>query len=88
MRHELGTKADELATRARDEWVPLFQSGEGTNGHADATADAFTDGPSTLQDAAADAGVASGEAAAQAATDTAEAINESYDTVDRESPTT
>jgi gas vesicle protein len=85
MRHELGTKADELATKARDEWVPLFQSGETTNGHADSAADAFADTSSNLEDAAAEAGAASGEAATQAATDTAEAINESYDTVDRES---
>ena len=87
MRHELGTKADEIATKARDEWVPLFQN-EATNGHADATADADAIGDTSvnLEEAAAEAGSASGEAAEQAASDTAEAINESYDTVDRESP--
>jgi gas vesicle protein len=85
MRHELGTKADELATKARDEWVPLFQSGETTNGHADTATDAFADASSNLEDAAAEAGAASGEVAEQAATETAEAINETYDTVDRES---
>ncbi len=87
MRHELGTKADEIATRARDEWVPLFQS-EASNGHADAAAEAISDTSASLQEGAAEAGTASGEAAEQAAADTAEAINESYDTVDRESPTT
>jgi len=86
MRHELGTKADELATKARDEWVPLFQSGETTNGHAETAAEAIGDTSASLEEAAAEAGAASGEAANQAATDTAEAINESYDTVDRESP--
>jgi gas vesicle protein len=85
MRHELGTKADELATKARDEWVPLFQN-EATNGHADAAAEAIGDTSASLEEAAAEAGAASGEAADQVATDTAEAINESYDTVDRESP--
>jgi gas vesicle protein len=84
MRQELGTRADELATKARDEWVPLFQN-EGTNGHADTVATAIPDASPTLEEAAAEAGAASGEAADQAATDTAEAINESYDTVDRES---
>jgi gas vesicle protein len=85
MRHELGTKADELATKARDEWVPLFQN-ETTNGHTGAAADAIGDASPNLEEAAAEAGAASGEAAEQAATDTAEAINESYDTIDRESP--
>lgn len=85
MRHELGAKADEIATKARDEWVPIFQSGE-TNGHSDAAADAIGDATANVGEAAAEAGAASGEIAEQAATDTAEAINESYDTVDRESP--
>jgi gas vesicle protein len=84
MRHELGSKADELATKARDEWVPIFQN-EATNGHADTAATAIPDASPTLEEAAAEAGAASGEAADQAAADTAEAINESYDTVDRES---
>jgi gas vesicle protein len=84
MRHELGTRADELATKARDEWVPLFQN-EPTNGHADVASTPISDASSTLEEAAAEAGAASGEAADQAAADTAEAINESYDTVDRES---
>ncbi|HEX7172734.1 MAG TPA: hypothetical protein VF365_09035 [Candidatus Limnocylindria bacterium] len=86
MRHELGAKADGIATKARDEWVPIFQSGETTNGHADAAADAIGDASANLGEAAAEAGAASGEVADQAATDTAEAINESYDAVDRESP--
>jgi hypothetical protein len=85
MRHELGAKADEIATKARDEWVPIFQS-ETTNGHSEAAADAIGDVSGNLGEAAAEAGAASGEVAEQAATDTAEAINESYDTVDRESP--
>jgi gas vesicle protein len=84
MRHELGVKADEIATKARDEWVPIFQSE--TNGHSEAAADAIGDASGNLGEAAAEAGAASGEVAEQAATDTAEAINESYDTVDRESP--
>jgi gas vesicle protein len=86
VRREVTTKADEIATKARDEWVPLFQTGDSTNGHgtADTTPKAVG---TTLEEAAAEAGAASGEAADQAAADTAEAINESYDTVDRESTT-
>jgi len=86
MRRELTTKADEIATRARDEWVPLFQGGE-TNGHTAAAVDAVGEAGASLHVAAAEAGAASGEAAEHAADDTAEAINESFDTVDRESPT-
>lgn len=86
MRRELTTKADEIATKARDEWVPLFQGGE-TNGHSTTAADAIGESGDALHDAAAEAGSASGEAAEHAADDAAEAINESFDTVDRESPT-
>lgn len=85
MRQELTTRADELATKAKDEWVPMFQSGP-TNGHADAPGSALEDSSVSLQEAATEAGAASGEAADQAASDTAEAINETYDSVDRESP--
>jgi gas vesicle protein len=85
MRHELTSKADELATKAKDEWVPMFQSGP-TNGHGDAAGSALEDSSASLQEAASEAGAASGEAAEQAAADTAEAINETYDSVDRESP--
>ena len=85
MRQELTSKADELATKAKDEWVPMFQSGP-TNGHADAAGSAIEDSSASLQEAATEAGAASGEAADQAAADTAEAINETYDSVDRESP--
>ncbi len=84
VRRELTTKADELASKARDEWVPLFQSGE-SNGHA--AAGTAPDGGASLEDAAAEAGAASGEVAEQAADDAAELINESYDSVERE-PTT
>ena len=84
MRHELGTRADELATKARDEWVPLFQS---DNGHPGSTDDALGQSTTTLQDAAADAGAVGEDVADQAATETAEAINEAYDSVDRETTT-
>ena len=84
VRRELTTKADELASKARDEWVPLFQSGQ-SNGHA--AADTLPEAGSSLEDAAAEAGAASGDVADQAADDTAELINESYDSPERE-PTT
>lgn len=85
MRQELATRVDEVATKAKDtEWVPMFQ--RDANGHADQAVDSLADAGDNLQEAAAEAGSASGEAADQAADDTAEAINESYESVDRESP--
>lgn len=90
VRRELGEKADELAAKAKEEWVPIFQRDETTNGYGTAEAqlpgESLTGSTMSLQEGAADAGSATGEAADQAAEDTAEAINESYDTVDRESP--
>lgn len=85
MRQELTSKADEIAEKAKGaEWVPIFQRDE--NGHGGQATSAATDTGSNLEDAAAEAGAASGEAADRAATDTAEAINETYDSVDRQSP--
>ncbi|MBW3613616.1 MAG: YtxH domain-containing protein [Chloroflexi bacterium] len=85
MRQELATRVDEVATKAKDtEWVPMFQ--RDANGHADGAADSLADAGGNLQEAAAEAGAASGEVADQAADDTADAINESYESVDRESP--
>lgn len=83
MRRELGARADEIATKAKDtDWMPIFQREEETNGQP------LTEGESvSVQEGAAEAGSASGEAADQAAADTAEAINEAYDSVDRESKT-
>jgi gas vesicle protein len=82
MRRELAVKADEvrneIAARAKEsEWVPIFQSEQPTNGHG---TEAFGDPSGSVQEAAA----AGGSAGEEAATDTAEAINEAYDTVDRE----
>lgn len=96
MRQELGTKAEELATKAKDEWVPMFQRDD-TNGHGADTPPGetlpgerlsgtdFDEQAATIQEGAADAGEAAGEAADQAAEETAEAINDAYGTVDRES---
>jgi len=86
MRHELGTKADEvrseISARAKDaDWVPIFQRDQPTNGKR---TDTFADPSGSVQEAAAETGAATGEAADRAALDTAEAINESYETVDRE----
>jgi gas vesicle protein len=85
MRHELATKADEIAAKAKEtEWVPMFQ--RDANGHGTQAAGHIGQADEHAQDAAAEAGAATGEAADQAASDTAEAINESFDAVDRESP--
>jgi gas vesicle protein len=86
MRHELVTRADEIATKAKDtEWVPIFQ--RDANGHAEQAGEALGEAGENLHDAAAEGGAATGEAADQAAADTAEAINEAYESVDRESST-
>lgn len=86
MRQELGARADEvrseISSRAKDvEWVPMFQRDEATNGNP---AESYPDASGSVQEAAADTGSTAAGAAERAATDTAEAINESYDTVDRE----
>ncbi|MGI8999629.1 MAG: YtxH domain-containing protein [Candidatus Limnocylindria bacterium] len=92
MRHELGAKADEvrseISARAKDaEWVPMFQRDEQTNGNVGNgnVSDAYADASGSVHEAAADTGSATDSATDQAATDTAEAINESYETIDRES---
>ena len=90
MRDELGTRAEELATKAKDEWVPIFQ--RETNGAGDALLPgetsveaAIDDAATSVQEGAAEAGSATGDAAEEAASETAEAINDAFDTVDRES---
>ena len=82
MRRELAVKADEvrgeIAARAKEaDWVPIFQNGQPTNGNV---TDTFADASGSVQEAAAEGG----SAADQSATETAEAINEAYDTGDRE----
>jgi gas vesicle protein len=87
VRQEVATRADEIATKAKDaEWVPIFQreTDEVTNGKPGEAVDAVTDAAASAPDAAADAGAATGEAAEQVADEAADAINESYDTIDRE----
>lgn len=89
MRRELGARADEIATRAKDDWVPIFQREDTTNGHPVETLPGERlsgNQAASLQEGAAEAGAATGEAADQAAADTAEAINEAYEPADRESP--
>ena len=90
MRDELGSRAEELATKAKDDWVPIFE--RATNGAGDEIPGeppiGATEGDATasVQEAAADAGEAAGDAADQAASETAEAINDAFDAADRESP--
>ncbi len=89
MRDELGTRAEELATKARDEWVPIFE--RDTNGAGDVLSGdpsveaAIDDAATSVQEGAAEAGSATGDAAEEASVETAEAINEAFDNVDRES---
>jgi gas vesicle protein len=91
MRDELGTRAEELATKAKDEWVPIFQ--RETNGAGDALPGessveaAVDDAATSVHEGAAEVGSASGDVAEEAASETAEAINDAFDTVDRESNT-
>ena len=86
MRHELATRADELASKAREtEWVPIFE--RESNGHAALSGTTVAPAATSLEDAATEAGAATGETADLAAADAAEAINESYEPIDRESTT-
>ena len=82
MRDELGARAEELATKAKDEWVPLFQ--QATNGAGDELPGPVEDATASISEGTADAGATADDAADQAASETAEAINEAYDTVDKE----
>ena len=83
MRRELAAKAEEvrneLAARAKEaEWVPIFQNDQPTNGNV---TDTFADPTGSVQEAAADGS----SPMDQPPTETPEAVNETYDTVDRES---
>jgi hypothetical protein len=61
--------------------VPIFQRDETTNGGAAAT---VPDASGSVQEAAADAGTLPVEPVDQVPAETAETINESYETPDRE----
>jgi gas vesicle protein len=83
VRQELATRADEIVTKAKDEgWVPIFQRDEETNGQPAA---AVSDATDSVLDAAAEAGTASEDISNVMPDETAESINESFDSVDRES---
>jgi gas vesicle protein len=81
---------EELAARAKDDWVPIFQretngAGNVLTGEPTVTP-ALDETTTSVHEGVADAGTATGDVAEQAASETAEAINEAYDAVDRESP--
>jgi gas vesicle protein/polyhydroxyalkanoate synthesis regulator phasin len=89
IRDELGARAEELATKAKDEWVPIFE--RATNGAGEilgepAIETSAEDATAAVQEAAADAGETVGDAGEQAASETAEAINDAYDAADKETP--
>lgn len=71
MRRELSERADDLATKAREEWVPIFERTTSANGHVEQTLD-------DVSDAAADAGATTGSAADAAADAAAGAIDDAY----------
>jgi gas vesicle protein len=79
MRKELTERADELATKARDEWVPIFERATSGNGHVEQTLD-------DVGEAAAEAGATVGQTTDDAADVTAEAINDAYDTTTEREP--
>jgi gas vesicle protein len=85
MRQELATRADEIATKAKDDWVPMFQREEGVgNGHVTESGGAIGgDASGSVQEGATQGVEAASATAGDAAMDTADAINESFD-VDRE----
>jgi gas vesicle protein len=85
MRRELGARADEIAARAKDEWVPIFQRDE-TNGHATIVEDEFEAATSPISEGAADAAGTAAETAEGATADAAESVEQVQDAVDHESP--
>jgi gas vesicle protein len=84
MRQEIATRADDLAAKAKDDWVPIFQREGETNGHTADVADAVADATGNVQEAAAAAGETAGEALEQAASDAGEAFGEAQEAIDRE----
>jgi gas vesicle protein len=56
MRRELTTRADELATKAKDDWVPIFERATTGNGHVE---EAISD----ISEGTADAGSTTGDVA-------------------------
>lgn len=79
LREELGTRADEIASKARDEWVPMFERATSGNGHA-------TEPIEDLADAAADAGDTAADSIEGGADAAAEAVSDAVDAVEREAP--
>lgn len=84
LRQQIGARADDLAARARDEWVPMFEraASEATtdNGHPVDVQAAGAD----LADAAAEVEAAATEAVEAGAEAAAESVSQAADAVDRE----
>ncbi len=80
MRRELGERADEIATKARDEWVPIFEQAVSGNGHPDQVIDDLADG---VADAGKAVGTAAGDAADSAGTTFEAAADDASDAADR-----
>jgi len=87
MRQEIGARADEMATRAKDaEWVPIFrEDDEPTNGRPATAADAAdaTDAKRPVRRASTGTSATGKAAAARAADATAGPPSESIDAADR-----
>lgn len=85
MRRELGERADEIATKAKDDWVPMFEratSGNGQPGQLlDDLAEGAADAGSTIGSAVSDAGEAADKAVDAATEDVASATGEAADAI-------
>ncbi|MCC7271219.1 MAG: YtxH domain-containing protein [Alphaproteobacteria bacterium] len=77
LRDEISTRADDLAARARDEWVPMFERATGGSEHA-------TEALDDLDDAAAHAATSRASAVEGGADQAAEAAGDVIDATDRE----
>jgi gas vesicle protein len=95
MRRELGERADEIATKARDEWVPIFEQAVAGNGHPDQLMDDLAEGAAdaakAVETAVGDAVDSSGKALEEAADaaervvdDTADAVGEAIESSESE----
>ena len=89
MRRELGAKADEVRreveTRARDEWVPMFQR-PGANGHTDDPTDVYDEGRTALSDAAIETGYTGIEPIDPGTEATTESVSDVLEPADHDRP--
>lgn len=84
VRREVEHRTDEIATKARDEWVPMFQRPE--NGSGLEAPDVIEDAGTSIQEAATEAGSTGVEPVEQAADETSETVSDVFEPADHDRP--